>query len=161
MPHPLSHIVDTMADVEKEDLLIAALLVHPEDAKVLASNQDYRACSEPQPRPEWGGELIGQIWNIQVIVTPKVEPGLPDALPIPGGLRGIMLSLSEARATVFKYEPPPPPDPMLLQLQKLTFKTRSRLIKLLGGKPPFDPFTRVKRKPGEEVNVPRGPRPRA
>jgi len=138
-----------MADVEKEDLPIAVLLVHPEDAKFLTSNQSYQACTEPQPRPEWEGNLIGRIWNAQVITTSKVDPGCPEALPVPGGLRGIMHSLNEARATVFKYEPPPPPDPMRLKLQKITFQTRCRLIKLLGGKPPFNRLTRV----DKEVNV--------
>lgn len=134
MTHPLSHFVDVMADVEKEDLTIAVFLVHPEDAHALTSNQAYQACSKPQPRPEWGGNLIGQIWNAQVITTSEVDPGCPEALPRPGGLRGIMHALEYARAIASKYRSPPPPT----RLQKMVFDARSCLITWFGGKLPFN-----------------------
>ena len=130
-----------MAEVEKEDLPIAVLLVHPQDAEIITEAEKYQAC-KPQPRPEWDGELIGEVWNVKVIRTSKVDSGFPDALPIPNGVRGIMHSLSEARATVFKYEPSPPRDPN--QLQKIILQVRNKLIKTLGGHLPG------------EYNCPRG-----
>jgi len=130
-----------MSEVEKEDLPIAVLLVHPQDAEIIAEAETYQAC-KPRPRPEWDGELIGEVWNAKVIRTPRVDPGFPDALPKPNGVRGIMYSLREARANTFKYEPPPRRDPNLLQ--KIILQARNKLIKMLGGHLPG------------EYNIPRG-----
>ena len=149
----LHDVADTLSRIECEDLRVAVLLVHPEDVPVLSAHSDYELLGKSESRPEWGGDLVGHLWGTSVISTTKVEAGYPDAIPYPGGVQCLIASLSSARTHWHKYEPPPPRDPN--RLQKAIFKTRCRLIKLLGGKPLFDRSTRVK----HEVNIGPGPKP--
>jgi len=146
----LHDVADTLSRVECEDLRVAVLLVHPEDVPVLSAHVDYELLGKSEPRPEWGGSLVGHLWGTSVISTTKVEVGYPDAIPDPGGVQCLVASLKDARTHWHKYEPPPPPDPN--RLQKMISNTRCRLIKLLGGKPLL---TRV----NHEVNIGPGPMP--
>lgn len=143
----LHDVADTLSRVECEDLRVAVLLVHPEDVPVLSAHDDYESLGKSEPRPEWGGNLVGHFWGTSVISTIKVEAGYPDAIPDPGGVQCLVAYLKDAREHWHKYEPPSPRDPNMLQ--QVVSKTKIRLIKLLGGKPPFNRLTRV----NEEVNV--------
>jgi hypothetical protein len=98
MPHELDYILDAMSAVEKEDLRVSALLIHPEDVKSLESCKDFQKYTTSYPRPEWEGKLIGEIWNTKVISTNRIERGAPDAIPYPGGVRNIVFNLDLERS---------------------------------------------------------------
>lgn len=128
----LDEICNSISEVEKEDLAIAVLLVHPKDLGILTQHSGYQTLETPLDRPEWEGRQVGTIWNMALIETNSVDPGCPDAIPKAGGVRGLVESLRMTREEVhLRVLPPKKREPN--QLQRVITKTRHSLIKLLGG----------------------------
>jgi hypothetical protein len=127
----LEELTNALADVEKEDLEIAVLLVHPSDLATLTEQLAYRELPTPVQRPEWGGWYLGDIWGMAVVRTDSVNQGEPDVIPKAGGVRRLVLALEMARNEARQGRIPKELEPN--RLQKLIIKARHNLIKLLGG----------------------------
>lgn len=126
-------VADALAEVEREDLLVGVLLINPKDFEQLMEELKGRARTQAnydpltpvQQRPEWQGELVGNLWGVWVVTSTLAPVGKPVPIPAADGTNGILWALSEARERLHEIKPPPPKDPMTLS------KTKARVKKTI------------------------------
>lgn len=95
----INKIQDIMDSVQKEDLVVSILLVHPDDSNEIKNHKwfikpYYQANCQ---RPEWNGIVIGYLFGMTIIETNNITSGLPEAIPTPGGVGVILESLAKIR----------------------------------------------------------------
>jgi hypothetical protein len=121
-------VADTLVEVEKEDLLVGVLLINPKDFEQLMGDlkvrflTGYTPLTSVQQRPEWKGELVGNLWGVWLVTSTQAPVGEPVPIPAADGTNRILWSLSDARERLHAIKPPPPKDPMTLSKTKAVVK---------------------------------------